>query len=158
MTTEPLTDASPEAICKRFVHDWNQSVSTFSDDDFLKLYSPSIVWLDHAFQIRRTGRDAIAKLRQNWHRANADLVSSVKAIVPTPQGAVLQLSVTGKFVGDLMPKRAASGKSFEYPACFVFGISGEGLIERVDEYYSMLWDEAVGEDKYLGSIEYNKAG
>ena len=42
----------------------------------------------------------------------------------------------------------ASGKEFVCHVCMLIEIGEDGLIERIDEYYSRRWDEGVEEGRY----------
>jgi len=73
----------------------------------------------------------------------------LEAIHITQTGAILQVINIGTFKNDtLSPRRKANGKSFEAQACYVLQIAEDGLIQKVDEYQSIMFDEGTSVDKY----------
>jgi hypothetical protein len=129
---------------------WSQPQDSLPLSDFLAIYSPRVVWNDHAFLIHREGLDDITALRQRWLGANQPYSCIARAVHPTSAGAVVEFVATGKFAQDLGPIKATGGE-FQYKACLVLDISAEtGLIEKVEEYYTKLWYQSVDVDGYRG--------
>jgi hypothetical protein len=71
-----------------------------------------------------------------------------KAVNVTPTGCVIQFIGRGTFSGDVRTFRRASGKTFAYQSCLVLDINDEGLVTKVEEYYSFLHGEGVEVEKY----------
>lgn len=131
---------------------WSQPQGSLALADFLFIYSPDIVWNDHAFLIHREGLDDIAALRQRWLGANQPYTCVARDVHPTGKGAVVEFLATGKFAQDLGPI-TATGRDFQYKACLVLDISAEtGLIDKVEEYYTKLWHQSVDVDRYRGQL------
>ena len=129
---------------------WSQPQDSLPLSEFLAIYSPDVVWNDHAFLIHRRGHDDIAALRQRWLGANRPMSCRATAIHTTSTGAVVEFVATGKFADDLGPIKA-TGQNFTYRACLILDISSEtGLIEKVEEYYTKLWYQSVDVDGYRG--------
>jgi hypothetical protein len=127
---------------------WSQPQSSVSLSDFLSIYSPTIIWNDHAFLMYRSSLDDIAVLRQRWLGANQPYTCTVRAVHPTSNGAVVEFVATGKFAEDLGPIRA-TGQEFQYRACLVLDISEEtGLVEKVEEYYTKAWYQSCDVEGY----------
>lgn len=127
---------------------WSQSLDSLPLSDFLSIYSPSVVWNDHAFLVHREGLDDLAALRQRWLSANQPYSCVARDVHPTNSGAVVEFVATGKFAHDLGPIEA-TGQNFQYKACLVLDINKEtGLIEKVEEYYTKLWYQSVDVDGY----------
>lgn len=135
------------AIAEQFLSGWRLG-DTISTADFTKPYTQDVIWFDHFFQLHLIGPAAVDQLRQRWCGAMDDRSIEVIAVLPSAEGVVLQLINKGIFARDMLPKRAATGKKYACHACYVLKVNSEGLIERVDEYQTMAFDDGVGIEEY----------
>jgi ketosteroid isomerase-like protein len=141
------TSTQHHSIAEKFLLGW-RSGNTISTADFSKVYTPDVVWFDHFFQLHLVGTAAVDQLRQRWCGAMDDLSIDTVAILPTAEGAVAQVINRGIFARDMLPKRKATGKRYACHACYVLRINAEGLVERVDEYQTMAFDDGVDIEGY----------
>jgi len=144
---DPETGSKHLAVAEQFVSKWRAD-DTLSSADFVDIYTPDVVWLDHFFQLHLVGTAAVDQLRKRWCGAMDDRSIEVAAIHPTSEGVVLQLINKGVFARDMLPKRKATGKRYSCHACYLLNINGQGLIGRVDEYQTMAFDDGVEIDGY----------
>jgi hypothetical protein len=137
------------AIALKWLESWRAPLNALSVEEFTSFYTPNVQWYDHGFLLYCNGRSGVALLRQRWLSAHEPYRIDLEEIHTTPTGAILQVVNVGTFKNDtLSPKRKANGKSFEAQACYVLRIAKDGLIEKVDEYQSVMFDEGVSVDKY----------
>lgn len=137
------------AIALKWLESWRAALNALSVEEFTSLYTLNVQWYDHGFLLHCNGRSGVALLRQRWLSAHDPYRIDLEAIHITPTGAILQVVNVGTFKNDTLgPKRKANGKSFESQACYVLQIAKDGLIEKVDEYQSVMFDEGVSVDKY----------
>ena len=132
----------------RFISGWVLG-DTISSAVFAEVYAPDIVWFDHFFQLHLVGTAAVDQLRQRWCGAMDERSIEVVKLLSTAEGVVVQLINKGVFTRDMLPKRKATGKKYACHACYVLKINAEGLVERVDEYQSMAFDDGVEIEGYL---------
>ena len=127
---------------------WSQPLDELEHKDFLRLYSEDVVWLDHAFLIRRKGHVGLEMLRERWLTANQPYKVTVTDIHPITNGTIFEGFAEGVFANDLYSIKA-TGKPFTYQLCIRFDFSAEtGLIERVNEYYTRAWDTSIPISEY----------
>lgn len=135
------------ATADRFLSGWKLG-DTISTADFARLYIRNVIWFDHFFQLHLVGIAAVDQLRQRWCGAMDERSIEVIAVLPTAEGVVLQLINKGIFARDMLPKRTATGKKYACHACYVLKVNSDGLIERVDEYQTMAFDDGVNIEEY----------
>jgi hypothetical protein len=58
-------EAQSLAIADKFLSGWRRG-QIISSSDFVSIYSPSVVWLDHLFQLHFMGTAAVDQLRKRW--------------------------------------------------------------------------------------------
>jgi hypothetical protein len=127
---------------------WSQPQSSVPLSDFLAVYSPTIIWNDHAFLMHHSGLDDIAILRRRWLGTNQPYTCTIRAVHPTSNGAAVEFVATGRFAEDLGPTKA-TGQEFQYRGCLVLDISEEtGLVEKVEEYYTKAWYQSCDVEGY----------
>lgn len=129
-----------EAISRTFVASWNNGLDA-DMATFLRQFSRTIDWYDHAFYLRQKGLEDLAAFRTGWLTAIKDFRCEIKSIRPVADGAAIQCVYHGAMVGPLLGRKP-SGKTFAANVLVLLGINGEGKIQTVDEYYSATLDEA----------------
>lgn len=139
-------------LATRWTAAWGGNNST----DWVALYTPKATYIDHAFQIRRTGSDILRRHWDNWRTAIPDFTMEMEGFyVPLKEGGgdaadkaeTVMFSVRtvnkGTFVKDL-PIKKASGRKFIFRGVVDFRVNRAGLIETIEEWYS--WDFGEGKD------------
>ena len=148
-----------QQVAQKWVANWNQRDPAV----FASIYKPTTgLYVDHAFLIRRSGRATLEKHFNIWIGAHPDFSMAIVRMDPeeaVARGAMgeelKRISIRtvnrGTFQNDL-PRRKASGKKFEFMGAVDLLLDEkDGLIVRVDEYYTWEFD-GVGEE---GEKAYN---
>lgn len=68
--------AQVTATVKKWVADFNKPID--SEEDFLSSFRPDVEWLDHAFQIRRVGHNAVLGLYKGFTFCNQPFRADIK--------------------------------------------------------------------------------
>ena len=81
--------SKPAALVQRVVAEFLENFGRqlgdgISKDDFLALYHPQVEWYDHAFHIRRIGREAVLGLKVAFCHCNQPFRSDLKVKTSTP--------------------------------------------------------------------------
>ena len=144
--------ASPEQL-KSIAVRWTAAWGGSNAADWVALYAPTATYIDHAFQIRRTGSAVLTCHWEIWRTSIPDFVMEVEHFhVPQKDAAVdgaesptfsIRTINKGTFLNDL-PSKKASGKKFVFRGVVDFKVNQEGLIENIEEWYS--WDFGQGKD------------
>jgi SnoaL-like domain len=109
---------------------------------FAQNYSESAEYIDHAFQLRRTGRQSIEQHIELWTNSIPDFAMKVDRFDVVGQQALFSYVGTGTFVNDL-PRLQATGQSFIYEGFVVLTVGEEGLLDRTEEFYSVSFASGV---------------
>ncbi|OQU98131.1 SnoaL-like domain-containing protein [Cladophialophora immunda] len=148
---------SPERIAlvdstiRKLVDSFLKPITSIAD--FTSIFHPDIDWYDHAFLMHRAGHDAVVGLQKGFTHCNQPFNVDIKAIIPTPTGAVLEQVWVGRQANDIIRPNGdvvvkASGKDFECHVCMLIEVDDGGLITRIDEYYNRNWDNGIREQQY----------
>lgn len=141
-------------IVHRMCSDWSKGLeSGIALAEFFSDYHQNVEWYDHAFQVHRIGIGAANALRCSWLGCNRPLVVEAKNIHFTSNGVLFEQTSTGTFSHDLVRPdgdflQKASGKDFCFRGIIKLTVNAEGLIIRVDEWYTRNWDESKDEHTY----------
>jgi hypothetical protein len=123
-------------------HRWAAAWSFPDPSIWLSLYTPTATYIDHAFQIRRSGTPILRRHFDIWRTSIPDFVMEVEQSAgeePLPGGRrkySIRTINRGTFLKDL-PSAKASGKTFSFRGVVDLVVREEdGLIEEVHEWYS----------------------
>ncbi|MFF7777073.1 nuclear transport factor 2 family protein [Streptomyces tanashiensis] len=126
---------------------WAESFSSGDARAFAQKYSEGAEYIDHAFQLRRTGRRSIELHYNLWIDSIADFEMKVDRIDVVGQRAFFSYVGTGRFVKDL-PRLAATGTSFTYEGVVILTVDDDGLVGRTEEFYSTNFPTGVPFENY----------
>jgi hypothetical protein len=124
---------------------WVAAWSTDDSGPWVAMYKPNGTYIDHAFQIRRSGHKTLQRHHDLWRTANPDFVMTLVPGSPiwwssdtneeTGNGSCSFRTINeGTFKNDLH-RFKASGKKFEFRGVIDIVIEG-GLIKELNEWYS----------------------
>ncbi|MGY4099348.1 nuclear transport factor 2 family protein [Nocardia sp. R16R-3T] len=132
--------ADYEEIIRSWAHAWGNA----SPEEFADQYTEDAVYIDHAFRIARSGRDAIAEHCAIWHNSIKDFEMTPRQIRATGDGALMTWVATGNFARDLdiIP---ATGENFAMHGAVRLEINAEGKITVTEEYYSVTFAQDTQE-------------
>jgi len=154
--------ADREAQSKSIAQRWAAAWSDPDPSAWLALYTPTATYIDHGFQITRSGKPILKRHFELWRNSIPDFVMQVDdsygqwwslggAGDALPAGKY-RFSVrtvnSGTYLKDL-PSKKAFGDKFSFRGVVDFVIDAEaGLIEEVDEWYSLNFDKATDVKNY----------
>lgn len=136
-----FTAVDIKSIPERWVAAWSSN----DIENWVGLYTADGTYIDHAFQIRRSGRQVLARHHKIWRTANPDFVMTV-----VPNSPIWWSSDTNEETGNgscsfrtinrgtnkaNLPTHKATGKRFEFRGVIDMVIEG-GLIKEMNEWYS----------------------
>jgi len=154
-----------ESLAKRWAAAWSQR----DPEQWVSLFTPSAKYTVHAFLFFRTGTNGLRDHFQLWRNSLPDFVMEVRDVWPAewlPAAADdtsasgdgggrgrYRVSVrtynAGTFERDLRVWKA-TGKKMWFWGVVDFVVQAEsGLIESVDEWYSLRWIVGEGESEYV---------
>ena len=132
-----------DEICGTWAHAWGHA----SPRDFAAQYTEDGVYIDHAFRIARSGREAIAGHSAIWHNAVTNFEMTPRQIWTSPGGAFMTWVGTGHFARDLADL-AATGADFVCHGGIRLNFDATGKITVSEEYYSTTFAQKGGVETY----------
>lgn len=142
----PCTSDSRQAKQLSLIaYKWAAAWGADTPTAWLALYAPNAIYIDHAFQIRRSGDTILKRHWEIWRRSIPHFVMDIERIDFTdrPNAISIRTVNKGKLENDL-PSKKASGKPFVFRGVVDFVVNDEGLIESLEEWYT--WDFGEGKD------------
>lgn len=133
--------ASIKTLPERWLATWSANNSS----EWVALYKPDGVYIDHAFQIRAKGSKALDRHHKIWRTANPDFVMTL-----VPDSRIWWSADTDEHTGNGVCSfrtinrgtneknhwdDAPAGKKFEFRGVIDMVIEG-GLIKELTEWYS----------------------
>lgn len=124
---------------------WTAAWSSDDTKNWVALYKTNGTYIDHAFQIRRSGSKVLERHHKIWRTANPDFVMTL-----VPNAPIFWSSDTDEEAGNGtcsfrtinkgtnrndLPSYKASGKAFEFRGAIDMVIEG-GLIKELNEWYT----------------------
>ncbi|HJT90904.1 MAG TPA: nuclear transport factor 2 family protein [Mycobacterium sp.] len=135
--------ANHEEICRAWARAWGHA----SPQDFAAQYTEDGVYVDHAFRIARSGREAIEEHSAIWHNSISNFEMTPREIWATPDGAFMTWVGTGHFARNLAAM-AATGADFVCHGAIWLKIDATGKITESEEYYSTTFGQKGGVESY----------
>ena len=133
-----ITRKSVEEISRRWVDSWaHPDAAAFAES-----YAETGEYIDHAFQIRRAGHEAIARHYKIWIGSVPNFEMQVEKFNVVGLQSMFSYVGSGTFENDL-PVLAATGTTFTYQGFVVLTVNEAGLIERTEEFYSTNFPSGV---------------
>ncbi|WP_179377712.1 nuclear transport factor 2 family protein [Rhodococcus sp. ACS1] len=141
-----MTDISSKSI-EQISRRW---VDLFKDRDgiaFAAQYSDTGEYIDHAFQLRRKGRESIALHIDIWSNSIPNFEMKIAKIDVVGSRSMFSFVGSGTFEKDL-PTMAATGTTFSYRGFIVLSVNEQGLITRTEEFYSTSFPNGIPFEDY----------
>ena len=109
-------------------------------DDLLNLFADDIDWFVVPTNTTVHGKGQFRTMAENHWSASPDRVKRMLNLFADDEYACLEYVTSGTLKGDVdfsTAKVGATGRTYELQCCFVFHFNGQGLIDKVREYFDM---------------------